>query len=109
MAWTKGIAPKMMHDQLGVYQGNWMPEMDRCWMDYDRGYQVCSRLIRTKFGKVEHVTITRIRTDSSEEFTINTGGSAPIGWTEKMMIKNDLFGENRFALTYPSAEANGFS
>lgn len=105
MAWTKGIAPKMMHDQLGVYQGNWMPEMDRCWMDYDRGYQVCSRLIRTKFGKVEHVTIIRISTDSSEEFTINTGGSAPIGWAEKMMIKNELFGENRFAVeVYPKQD-----
>lgn len=105
MAWTKGIAPKMLHDEFGVYQGNWMPEMDRCWMDFDRGYQVCSRLIRTKFGKVEHATITRIRTDSKEEFTINTGGSAPIVWAEKQMIKNELFGENRFAIeVYPKED-----
>lgn len=107
MSWIKGLPPKMLHDQLGVYQGQWMPEMDRCWMDYDRGYQVCSRLIRTKFGKVEHVTITRIRTKEKqgEEFVINTGGSAPIGWAEKQMIKNELFGENRFAIeVYPKAD-----
>ena len=42
MAWIKGIPPKMMHDKMGIYNGLWMPEMDRCWMDYDRGYQVCS-------------------------------------------------------------------
>lgn len=105
MAWIKGIPPKLMHDKLGVYQGLWMPEMDRCWMDYDRGYQVCSRLIRTKFGKVEHVTIIRIRTNVNDEFTINMGGSAPIGWAEKMMIKNELFGENRFAIeVYPKQD-----
>lgn len=107
MSWIKGLPPKILHDQLGVYRGQWMPEMDRCWMDYDRGYQVCSRLIRTKFGKVEHVTITRIRTkeEQGEEFVINVGGSAPIGWAEKQMIKNELFGENRFAIeVYPKAD-----
>lgn len=105
MAWIKGLAPKLLHDNFGTYQGMWMPEMDRCWMDYDRGYQVCSRLIRTKFGKVEHVTINRIRTNANEEFVINMGGSAPIGWAEKMMIKNELFGENRFAIEiYPKQD-----
>ena len=69
------------------------------------GYQVCSRLIRTKFGKVEHVTIIRIRKSIDENFTLNTGGSAPIGWNEKMMIKNELFGENRFAIEiYPKQD-----
>lgn len=105
MAWVKGVPPKMLHDQLGVYNGLWMPEMDRCWMDFERGYQVCSRLIKTKFGNVEHATITRIRKDASEKFTINMGGSAPIGWAEKMMIKNELFGENRFAIeVYPKQD-----
>lgn len=105
MAWIKAIPPKMLHDQLGVYHGLWMPEMDRCWMDFERGYQVCSRLIRTKFGNVEHVTISRVKTDSSKEFVINAGGTAPIGWAEKMMIKNELFGENRFAIeVYPKQD-----
>lgn len=103
MAWVKGIPPKMMHDTLGIYQGLWMPEMDRCWMDYERGYQVCSRLIRTKFGNVEHVTITKIRKEG--EPIIATGGTRPIGWNEKMQIKNELFGENRFAIEiYPKQD-----
>lgn len=105
MAWTKSIPPKMLHDNFGVYQGNWMPEMDRCWMDFDRGYQVCSRLIRTKFGKVEHVTIIRINTDPDHDFVLNTGGAAPIGWAEKQMIKDELFGKNRFAIeVYPKED-----
>lgn len=106
MAWTKGIAPKMLHDQFGFYQGLWMPEMDRCWMDYDRGYQVLSRMIRTKqFGTVEHVAISRINPDRSVSVEINTGGVASIGWAEKMMIKNELFGENRFAIeVYPKQD-----
>lgn len=101
MSWIKGIPPKFMHDKLGIYNGNWMPEMDRCWMDYDRGYQVCSRMIRTKqFGAVEHVTINRI-TDN----LIDTDGTAAIGWNEKFMIKNELFGEDRFAIeVYPKTK-----
>lgn len=104
MAWVKGIAPKLMHDKLGIYHGQWMPEMDRCWMDYERGYSVCSRLIRTKFGKVEHVTITRIH-DRDNGVKLYTGGEAAIGWSEKMMIKNELFGEDRFAIeVYPKQD-----
>jgi len=104
MAWVKGIAPKLMHDKLGIYSGQWMPEMDRCWMDYERGYSVCSRLIRTKFGKVEHVTISRIH-KAGEDFSVYTGGEAAIGWSEKMTIKNELFGEDRFAIeVYPKQD-----
>lgn len=97
---VKAIPPKMLHEQFDLYQGQWMPEMDRCWMDYERGYSVCSRMVRTKqFGSVEHVTISRITGD------INVGGSAPIGWSEKQMIKNELFGENRFAIeVYPKTD-----
>lgn len=105
MSWTKAIPPKMLHDHFGVYQGNWMPEMERCWIDFDRGYQVCSRMIKTEFGNVEHATITRLN-ESGSEFTINTGGSAPIGWNEKMMIKNELFGKNRFAIEVYPKEKN---
>ena len=99
----KGIAPKQLHDQFGIYNGLWMPEMDRCWMDYERGYQVCSRLINTKFGKVEHVTIIKIAPDGEP---IMTGdGSRTVTWNEKMMIKNELFGENRFAIeVYPKQD-----
>lgn len=104
MAWVKGIPPKMLQEQFGIYHGQWMPEMDRCWEDYERGYSVCSRMINTKqFGNVEHVTITRHHKEGDE--IVATGGVAPIGWSEKMMIKNELFGEDRFAIeVYPKQE-----
>ena len=103
MAFVKGIPPKMLHDKMGIYNGLWMPEMDRCWMDYDRGYQVCSRMIKTKFGNVEHVTIVKLRKKGEE--IIATGGTRPVSWNEKMMIKNELFGENRFAIeVYPKQD-----
>lgn len=105
MTWIKAVAPKMLHDTFGVYSGLWMPEMDRCWMDFDRGYQVCSRMINTKqFGTVEHVAITRLP-ENPNEFSISSGGSAALGWNEKMMIKDELFGEDRFAIeVYPKKE-----
>lgn len=104
MAWIKGIPPKLLHDKLGIYQGQWMPEMDRCWMDYDRKYCVCSRMIRTKqFGTVEHVTITRIHEEGQS--IVATGGERSVGWNEKMQIKNELFGVNRFAIeVYPKQD-----
>lgn len=97
MTWVKGIAPKFAQDKgLHHFEGLWMPEMDRCWVDYERGYDVCSRMIYTKqWGNVEHVTISRI-TDN----LLNVGGEAAIGWNEKMMIKNELFGEDRFAIEF---------
>lgn len=105
MAWVKGVPPKMIHEHFGVYNGLWMPEMDKCWMDYDRGYQVLSRMINTKqFGNVEHVTISRFNPDSNE-IEINMGGTAAMGWSEKFMIKNELFGEDRFAIeVYPKTD-----
>lgn len=104
MAFVKGIPPKMMHDQMGLFHGQWMPEMDKCWVDYERGYDVCSRMIYTKqWGNVEHVTITKIHKEG--EPIIAYGGERPIGWAEKMMIKNELFGEDRFAIeVYPKQE-----
>ena len=103
MAFVKSIPPKLLHDKLGLYHGQWMPEMDRAWTDYERGYEVCSRMIRTKkFGTVEHVTIVRLHKDDS---IVSVGGEAAIGWAEKMMIKNELFGENRFAIeVYPKQD-----
>ena len=104
MTWVKGIPPKMLHEQYGIYSGQWMPEMDRCWEDFERGYSVCSRMIYTKqWGNVEHVTITKHHKDGDS--LIATGGMAPIGWNEKMMIKNELFGEDRFAIeVYPKQD-----
>lgn len=98
---VKAIPPKMLHEQFDLYHGQWMPEMDRCWEDYERGYSVCSRMINTKqFGNVEHVTITRHHDQNGP--IVSTGGSNPIGWNEKQMIKNELFGEDRFAIeVYP--------
>ena len=81
---VKGVPPKMLHEQMGLYHGQWMPEMDRCWEDYERGYSVCSRMVRTKqFGNVEHVTITRHHNEYGP--IVSMGGEAPIGWNEKML------------------------
>lgn len=103
MAFVKSIPPKMMHEQFGLYSGQWMPEMDRSWIDNERGYSVCSRMINTKqWGNVEHVTISRC---TDEGTVVHTDGSGYISWNEKMMIKNELFGENRFAIeVYPKQD-----
>lgn len=87
--WIKGVPPKLMHDKLGIYQGNWMPQMDRYWESND-GYSVMSRLLDTLWGKVEHITISRLRPSCD--------GSGDIGWAIKQQIKNELFGENRAAI-----------
>lgn len=86
MPWIKAIPPKMLHDQFGIYQGQWMPEMDRCWINTENGMCVSSRLIRTDIGNVEHVTIS------------TKDGNTNITWADKQQIKNDLFGKNRCAV-----------
>lgn len=91
----KGIPPKLLKDHFGMYteadnRVGWHGDMDRCWIDNDANICVCSRLIRTKFGTVEHVTISR--------GTGTNDGSGEVTWAEKMEIKNTLFGENRFAI-----------
>ena len=95
MNWVKGIPPRYMRDHLGLFSGGenrlgWHGEMDRCWMDNDENLCVCSRIIRTKFGNVEHVTITR--------GTGTNDGTGEVSWAMKQQIKNELFGENRFAI-----------
>lgn len=82
--WMKSIPPKWMHEQMGIYKGVWMPQMDRCWTS-DDGYTVCSRQIRTDIGVVEHATITR-----------EGGGDIP--WAVKQEIKNEVFGDRRTAI-----------
>ncbi len=92
--WKETLAPAYLHDTFGVYQGIWMPQMDRCWMS-DDGLQVTSRLLMTKWGKVEHAAIT-----IPGSFSRN--GESDIPWSLKMEIKNNLFGENRLAVeVYP--------
>lgn len=80
--WHKMIPPKLAHDTLGVYQGQWMPKMDHYW-ESDDGYDVMSRQIKTEWGVVEHVTISRMG-------TLGYGGDIP--WAVKQEIKNELFG-----------------
>lgn len=94
--WIKGVPPKMMHDQLGIYHGQWMPEMDRCWIREEDGCCVCSRIIRTPMGNVEHVTISR--RDPNRPDIVTTDGSGELTWAEKQQIKDELFGKNRQAV-----------
>ena len=88
--WTEIISPKYMHDTLGVYQGTWMPQMDRYWESED-GYNVMSRKIRTTWGPVEHVTIQRTGRFSCD-------GSNEVPWSVKQEIKDELFGKKCTAI-----------
>lgn len=95
MNWVKGIPPRYMRDQFGLFSGGenrlgWHGEMDRCWMDNDENLCVCSRIIRTQFGNVEHVTISK--------GTGTNDGTGEVSWAMKQQIKDELFGENRFAI-----------
>lgn len=100
--WSETLSPKYMHDTLGVYQGVWMPQMDRCWNSND-GYQVMSRLINTDWGKVEHATIIKLTKDGTQ-FSMN--GERDIPWSVKQEIKNEIFGEKRLAIEVFPKEAN---
>lgn len=89
MTWIKSVTPAALHKNFGIYTGQWMPEMDRCWIRTEDGVCVCSRLLRTDWGKVEHVTITK------------SGGE--ISWADKQQIKDELFGKSRTAIeVFPS-------
>ena len=100
--WRETIAPQYLHNQFGVYHGQWMPQMDRCWMSND-GLQVTSRLLITPWGKVEHAAISIIRHD---EFWLSSSGERDIPWRVKQEIKNELFGENRLAIEVFPKEKN---
>ena len=92
MNFVKAIPPKLLKDKGLAYQRgeSWHADMDRCWIDNDNGICVTSRMIRTQFGNVEHVCITK------GQGTCN--GEGEITWSQKMQIKDMLFGENRFAI-----------
>lgn len=101
MTWIKAISPKQLNDYAHCYHGQWMPEMDRCWIRKEDGVCVSSRLIRTKIGTVEHVTITK----RSENWQVSSDGSRAFSWAEKQKIKNELFGKNRVAVeVYPEED-----
>ena len=92
--WKDVISPKALNDTMHVYHGDWLPKMDRCWHS-DDGFQVCSRLIGTEIGKVEHVTIIRINKDIAKSLD---SGAGDIPWRIKQEIKDELFGEDRVAI-----------
>lgn len=94
MGWLKAISPKQLNDTANVYHGQWLKEMDRCWIREEDGLCVSSRLIRVPEsfgGKIEHVTISR-----SGKLTAD--GSGDLSWAEKQQIKDELFGEKRCAI-----------
>lgn len=92
--WKETISPKYLHDTMGVYSGQWMPQMDRCWQS-DDGYEVMSRLLITPWGKVEHASIMIC---GNSELFLSFNGERDIPWAVKQEIKNELFGENRLAI-----------
>ena len=92
MKWIETITPKQAVEELGMPYHGWMREMDRAWISDDARYSVMSRLLRTEWGKVEHVTIT------AAEGVGQSDGSGDIPWAVKMQIKNELFGEKRLAI-----------
>lgn len=91
--WHKCIPPKVLHENFGIYKGIWMPQMDRYW-ESDDGYSVMSRLIRTEWGPVEHVSIQQMR------------GKGDIPWAVKQEIKEELFGIRSMAIEVYPAKKN---
>jgi len=91
--WKETLAPKYLHEVMGVYHGVWWPDMDRCWLSND-GYQVTSRIIFTDWGKVEHAAIML----TSDSAFMSANGERDIPWAMKQQIKNELFGEKRLAI-----------
>lgn len=94
--WIKCVPPKALHEKFGIYQGIWMPQMDRYW-ESDDGYNVMSRAIKTEWGVVEHITIKRTE-----------GGlwSGDIPWSVKQEIKDELFGIRSTAIEVFPAKKN---
>ena len=109
MKWIRQISPAQMHKEFGLYKGGgWNSEMDRCWVDENREYCVTSRILRTEWGKVEHVCITKSGNIVDKWFSANgereiplwlsANGEQEIPWAVKMQIKNEIFGEKRLAI-----------
>lgn len=96
--WRKSLPPKILHEQFGIYQGVWMPLMDRYW-ESDDGYNAMSRQLRTEWGVVEHFVIQKTGPMTSD-------GSRDIPWAVKQEIKNELVGERRVAIEVFPAQKN---
>ena len=91
--WHKTIPPKKAQEVLHIYEGIWMPQLDRSWESED-GYTVMSRQIKTAWGIVEHITIDRLG---------GNGFGGDIPWAVKQEIKDELFGFQRIAIeVFPS-------
>ncbi len=110
--WKETISPKQLNQIANVYHGQWMPDMDRCWMS-DDGYQVTSRIIFTEWGKVEHAAISYHpdgfgNNDNLEDAinNLSTDGSHDIPWKIKQEIKNELFGKDKIAIEVFPKDSN---
>ena len=69
---------------IGAAHGHHL--IHRCWIS-DDGIQVTSRLLETKWGKVEHAAITVI-----DSLTFN--GENDLPWAVKMEIKKEMKKKN---------------
>lgn len=96
--WHKMLPPKKLQEIVPIYQGIWMPQMDRYWESED-GYSVMSRKIKTAWGAVEHVTIGRLG-------EISFGGANDIPWAVKQEIKDELYGYKCTAIEVFPAKKN---
>lgn len=88
----KGWIGKPSPKSMNMKKVGWFYEMDRVYVDLESKYCVMIRTIQTEWGILEHAAI---RNDTSDD----------IPWREKQRIKNEIFGEDRFAVeVYPSVE-----
>lgn len=94
--WHKLPPPKKLQEIAEIYKGVWMPQMDRYW-ESDDGYNAMSRLIKTEWGAVEHVTIQR----SGKGLY-----AGDIPWAVKQEIKDELFGIRATAIEVFPAKKN---
>lgn len=95
MRYIKGISPQQVHHMRGIDREGWYQDMDRCWMDIDDRLDICSRLISTPIGKIEHVSITK-GIESKDPY---------VTWKQRMDVKNDIFGSGKYAIEiYPKSK-----
>lgn len=78
VGWSKHPSPK------DTKKGNgWFSELDRVFKRNDGQFVCMMRDLQTEWGKVTHVTITSYQQPT---------------WSEKQMIKNELFGSESMAI-----------
>lgn len=70
--WMKEIPPKMVHDKLGLYKGQWLPEMDRAWVRKEDGVSVYSRLMLLEQSDNRfHAKVSRMKRKDSMCFWVS--------------------------------------